>query len=406
MDILIFTKKYPKSFREPIVSGLVKNPFYLSLALRELGHNVGIITFGRQEGTWYFDGIEVSCAGRGPLKGTAGLFFLDIKMTLLYLELAKKRKFDIIHIHSGNLAAFFLLRQAGLVKTPVIYSAHGTSTPELRANMRKEASLKNLLLLANGKIQERVDAFMWRRSDRTLTSSRYQIKEMREIYGVPAEKTECIHNGADGSRYFPDAEAGKILRRKLNIPSTAPLILYVGRAARKKGIHFLVDSVKHVTDRMPSARFLFVIGDSEGQKEYRNEIFKMVERKGQRKHIIILEGVEEERLPACYNAADICVFPSTGYESVPTVVYEAMACGKPVITQGSWGSVEVLDGIFVSEEDLKKGALADAVMRTLKDGRLRSETARKNIKRAKDFYWESIARRHIALYERVIASAE
>ena len=78
-----------------------------------------------------------------------------------------------------------------------------------------------------------------------------------------------------------------------------------------------------------------------------------------------------EELAAIYTAADVFVNP-TYNDTYPTVNLEAQACGTPVITYRTGGSVEsVADDCIVDKGDVK--ALADKIMRCdagFKDGLL------------------------------------
>jgi len=399
MNILIFTQNYPRSYNEPIISGMVKNPFYLSQALKIAGHNIVVITSGDKKGEWNFNGVEVYCTGRGVLKGVVYAFAMQLKMFVKFLSLRKKKNFDIVHVHHLNLLALLFLRKLNLIKYPVIYTAHGTSIPELEASF-KGVSLYKTLLRLNGKIQHFIDKITWRNADAVISPSRFQIKEMRELYGVPEEKIECIYNGVDNTRYFPDVEAGKKLRQKLGIPEDVSVVLYVGRIARKKGIHFLIKNAKDVIKELPNTRFLLVLGNMGRQLDYREEILKLIEQENLQNDVIIKENVTEKELPSYYNSADLCVFPSTGYESIPTVIYEAMACGKPIITQGSWGIPEVLEKVLLLEKDLESDILFRSIVDSLNKDELYRDLVKYNIHNVQQFYWKKIAEHHLELYKK------
>jgi len=398
MNILFITTRYPKSYQEPIVSGVVKNPFSASLALARAAHEVTVITDGDRSEQRDFEGVKVYSVGRGFLKGIVSAAFLDVKIARQFLALRSK-KFDIIHIHSGNLLLLFLLKKLGAVDCPIVYTAHGTSTPELRANLGGSYSLKSILLRVNGWVQERIDALMWAHSDLLISASDYQIEEMNNVYGIPKEKVARVYNGVDGTRYSPGREEGLKRRERLGIPKDVPVILFVGRMARKKGIHLLIQGARMVMESCGGAVFVCVAGSTGRHLEYREEIMQALEREGLEGRFRIIEDVVEADLPSFYAMADVCVFPSLGYESLPTVIYEAMACGVPIITQGSWGTPEVLDEILLSEEELLDGTLISTLIATLKDASLRQRVREKYLQRAPHFYWDTIREKYESLYK-------
>lgn len=407
MNILLFCNNFPLSYDDAFVSGLVKNAFNHALALRRNGHNVTVITDAPVRGTWDIEGINVHSVGGGFLKGVFKAAFLDVLMTTRFLGLGN-RSFDIVHIHSGNLVCFFLLKKFGFVRVPVIYTAHGTTTPELEANMHHHRSFKEWLVHMNGTVQEWIDRFMWKHADMLISVSRFQVAEMRSIYGVPKSKIACVYNGVDRTRYALDIAKGVQCRATLAIPEDAPVVLFVGRLAQKKGVHLLLDALPEVVAHCPKARFVFVFGEM-GRKfdaAYGASIRERIAHSPHKEHIVVSENVSEVDLPSYYNMATVCVFPSLQYESLPTVVYEAMAAGKPIITQGSWGTPEVLGEVLLTEAQLHDDTLSSSIIELLNDPARRAMLGEQNHVRSADFTWEAIGAQYTALYETLIQKAK
>ncbi|MFP4011555.1 MAG: glycosyltransferase family 4 protein [Spirochaetaceae bacterium] len=94
----------------------------------------------------------------------------------------------------------------------------------------------------------------------------------------------------------------------------------------------------------------------------------------------------------------VFVFPSTR-EGSSKAVYEAMACGLPVITTHNAGSIarDGLDGIVVDPDD--DDALAAAVRRLHEDPDLRAEMGRNAREQAERYPWERYARSVWQAYE-------
>jgi len=396
MKILFFSSNYPKTTNKAIVSGVVKNAFYLSQSLQNFGQEVTVITNGTKYDSWNINGVNVYSVGKGWLKGFLSAFILDIKMTIKFLCLGKGN-FDIIHIHQGNLLILFLLKKIAIFSCPIIYSVHGTSVPEIKANLQKKNSFYNIGILINGWVQQKIDQWMWKNSDITISGSKYQIKEMQSIYKIPKDKIICIYNGADLTFYHPDERRKNQKKYELNIPQKFKIVLFVGRIARKKGIHVLIKAVPKVLEQCQDTIFLCISGEAK-QFDYYKKIQKMVKQYNLTKKFLFIKNVSEIDLPNYYNLADLCVFPSLQYESIPTVVYEAMACGKPIIIQGNWGVSEILHDIPSSQDEEFSTILHKKIIKLLKDKKLHKRLSYKNLQRIKSFSLKENTRKTLDLY--------
>jgi glycosyltransferase involved in cell wall biosynthesis len=74
-------------------------------------------------------------------------------------------------------------------------------------------------------------------------------------------------------------------------------------------------------------------------------------------HFHMVSG--DEALAACYNAADVFVFPSRT-DTFGLVMLEALACGVPVAAYPATGPLDVIgdSGAGILSEDLRAAALA------------------------------------------------
>jgi glycogen synthase len=114
--------------------------------------------------------------------------------------------------------------------------------------------------------------------------------------------------------------------------------------------------------------------------------------------------VAHERLPAVLAHADLLVLPSV-YEELGTVLLEAMQAGLPVVASKTSGIPDVIEdgvnGMLVPPGD--PGALARAIDRLLADRHLACRLSEGAQERAKDYDWEMLADRVLAVYRGVTA---
>jgi glycosyltransferase involved in cell wall biosynthesis len=97
----------------------------------------------------------------------------------------------------------------------------------------------------------------------------------------------------------------------------------------------------------------------------------------------------QESLRDIYSSADVFVSSST-FEGFGLPGLEAMACGVPVVTTDSGGVREyaIHDETAVLVTPKEPEALAAAIIRVLKDEKLRQRLIKNGLKKVKEFDWE------------------
>jgi glycosyltransferase involved in cell wall biosynthesis len=167
--------------------------------------------------------------------------------------------------------------------------------------------------------------------------------------GFPPEKLEVIHQGVDLDAALPPPDV-----------ASEPYVLFVGRFVEKKGISTLIEAMR-LLDTSGSATRLVLIGDGPLGSELRNQArgLKLVSFPGW------LPNAEVRR--HMRGALALCVPSVTASdgdsEGLPTVIFEAMAEGVPVVGSRHAGIAEAVEhgstGLIVPEDDPL--TLADAL---------------------------------------------
>ena len=160
------------------------------------------------------------------------------------------------------------------------------------------------------------------------------------------------------------------LRSKLGIPSLAPVVGFVGRLTRDKGIPELVKAFLQLSHQFPDLRLL-LLGLFEDEDPLPGEIRKCLQ---EHRHVILAGLIDD---PAPYYAAmDVLVLPSHR-EGLPNVVLEANAAGIPVAAARATGTVDVVihgeTGLLFPVGD--GAGLAEAVRMLLTDKVLAAKLA-------------------------------
>jgi len=156
------------------------------------------------------------------------------------------------------------------------------------------------------------------------------------------------------------------LRLKLGIPQDAPVIGFVGRFTRDKGIAELYQAFISLREHHPNLRLLLV-GDFEAGDPIAADIRRAIEGDA----AVIRTGFVAD-VASYFHIMEICVLP-TYREGFPGVPLEAQAAGIPVVTTQATGAIDsVLDGqtgLIVPVGDAI--ALSAAMDRLLDDPSLR-----------------------------------
>ena len=141
-------------------------------------------------------------------------------------------------------------------------------------------------------------------------------------------------NGIDTTR-FDNRPPRDEARGALQLPATAPVIGFVGRLTRSKGITDLVAAFATVRDRVPGAQLL-IVGDYEEGEPLTDEVRRAVDTDPDVLHLPWTSDVG-----SVYAALDVLAFPSFR-EGLPNVPLEAQLCEVPVVAYAATGTVDAV----------------------------------------------------------------
>lgn len=183
--------------------------------------------------------------------------------------------------------------------------------------------------------------------------------------GLPADRVELVYNGIDPAKFAP-AKPARDLRTELNVPAGVPLIAYVGRIDRSKGVPILLQAIAKLRERGEDVRAV-IAGKSVSTVDTLPVPADQVARELGLDGIVHFIGhVADPREVYC--AADVTVLPSEWREPFGRTIVESMSCGTPVVASRVGGIPEILTGKF---EDMlvppgDPAALADTLARVIR----------------------------------------
>jgi len=322
-------------FRAP-VGGLFRHVLDLVRAQIARGHRVGIIADSLTGGTRaaeVFYGLAPELAlglSRFPMRRHANLS--DLAALRHVMRRVTETEADVVHGHGAKGGAYARL-VTGRPRAVRAYTPHGGSL------LFGHETLAGRFYLAT-------ERFLMLRGDLFLFESAYSEAIFRKKIGHPRGLVRIVHNGVSRAEFEP-----VVLR-----PDATDL-MFIGELRGVKGIDVLIDAIAlmHRDGRPVTAT---LVGDGPD----RAALAAQVERNGLSRAIRFMPAMPAREAQAL---GWVMVAPSRA-ESLPYVVLEAAASGKPLITTKVGGIPEIygpLSGHLVPPVDAL--ALARAIAAAL-----------------------------------------
>jgi starch synthase len=244
-------------------------------------------------------------------------------------------------------------------------------------------------------------------ADAVVAVSASARADLLRVYpAVDPERVGVVHNGVDTDVYRPDP--GIDVLERLGIDPDRPLVFFVGRITRQKGIDLLLDAAPLLD---PAAQ-LVLAAAAPDTPEMGAEVARRIHQlQGMRTGVIwVEEALPDPHKVQLLSHARAFVCPSV-YEPFGLVNLEAMACGAPVVASAVGGIPEVVvdgeTGWLVpydpEDRDGFAAALAARIDRLVADRDLAARFGEAGRARVLEhFGWDAVARRTVDLYDRVL----
>ena len=187
-----------------------------------------------------------------------------------------------------------------------------------------------------------------------------------------------VSNGIDLSRFSPGRASDDVYER-FDIPKDAPIISYVGRLDAEKHLPVLVRAFVRVKKTIPNAHLLIV-----GHGTEESLLHHMTEHFGVAADVTLTGRVSDDDIVALHKIGTVFCMPSPAeLQSIATL--EAMASGQPVVAVDAGALGELCqnnrNGYLTAQDD--EEAIADGILRILKDPALREKMSQESLAIAK-----------------------
>ena len=293
-----------------------------------------------------------------------------------------KNNFDIIHSHLFGHPHFVLSGIAAKIKgIPHIHTTHCPWSDAKRSFIGKIG-----LRFSYNFVSKFTLKYL---TDKIIAITPWEIKFINR-FGGDENKIKIIPNG------MPEIFFKKIkdndFKKKNKISGN--LVLFFGRLSLTKRPDNFVDIAKLVLKEKPATRFV-IRGPDEGLRETTKK------KIGNEKRILLMsETRDKEEIVKMYQASDIYVLPSYR-EGLPLTLFEAMACGLPVVASSVNGVPyemrEPENGFLIKRNDFE--SFKNKILELLNNKKLREKIGKNNMKKAKNYTWEIIADKTMEIYK-------
>lgn len=329
--------------------------------------------------------IQVAAGSPDLSKEQIPAYLPEFSANLLKMVEDSGITYDVVHSHywlSGKVAAIVSARW----KVPFVHTFHTLGREKNRARRPGDSPEPEFRL--DGEARVIADACA------IVASTVEERRALIELYAAHPERIHLIPPGVDHSTFRPqDRETSKMA---LGLEGKKVMI-FVGRLQPLKAADIAIEALGHLVRwgrvNLDEIRLLIVGGASgaSGASET-GRLGELVERLGLTEAVQFVPAQPHHRLPAFYQAADVCLVPSYT-ESFGLVALEAQASGVPVVGSAVGGLKAIVKhgqtGFLVSPGASE--SFAERAWMVLSDGRLAAGMGRLAVCSSGDFAWDRSA---------------
>jgi glycogen synthase len=327
MRIAMFTNEYPPH----VYGGAGVHIEYLAreLAAAEGGtHSIDVFPFGEQRETLGNLRVQgVAPALRFSAQDPRHAKLLDALLRDLAMVSAVQSP-DIVHCHT------WYSHLAGCLARPLTGAKLVLTTHSLEPHRPWKVEQLGSAYHATTWIERTA----YENADGVIAVSKAMKQDVQNLYGVSPDRVRVIHNGIDLDEYRPRQAPTTV--REVGVDPEIPIVLFVGRITRQKGILHLVRAIRHL---QPGVQVVLCAGapDTDAIAQEMTTLVDEAKREAAAKVIWIPEMLPKEVVIALYSHAAVFVCPSV-YEPFGIINLEAMACETPVIAAEVGGIPEIV----------------------------------------------------------------
>ncbi|MEO0078054.1 MAG: glycosyltransferase family 4 protein [candidate division WOR-3 bacterium] len=366
----------------PSVGGIENHVLHLGMALKQMGHDVLVVTHAIPGHITMAEQVEPAI----PVLRLPGALLvfrdhdiaLDPRMFPAFGRVLDEFRPDIVHGQSeGSLLVYGALALARRRRVPTVITRHSIIGAKPRL-VRPALHLAARLFSAA--------------ADGLIAVSRACALEADGFRGP----MKVIPNGVDITTFSPSPTRRAQTRQEFGYGPQDIVIGFVGRLHTTKGIPLLFSLFYQLAGAHDHVRLL-VAGPGPLRR------WAETQAAGKGTQVRVLGAQPYDRVARLLNATDVFALPSRS-EGFGISVLEAMACGVPSVAFNRWGLKELIDngrtGLLADSPDQFYCQLESLCTNAQLRQKL-GEAARRKASEA--FCWERVAAETVAFYRELVA---
>lgn len=232
-----------------------------------------------------------------------------------------------------------------------------------------------------------------READRIIAISECTKRDIIHYGGVDPDKIDLIYQSCSTHFHVRESE-DKLQDVHARYTLPARYIINVGTIEQRKNILLAVKALHYLPDELS----LIIVGRS---TPYAETVRKYAQTHGLVHRVRILHGVPNTDLPAIYQMAEACVYPSR-YEGFGIPIIEAIQSGLPVVacTGSCLEEAGGPDSLYVHPDDSQ--GMANAISQVLKGSPGRENRVARSMEYVHRFEGNNVARQVWDVYEKLM----
>lgn len=293
-------------------------------------------------------------------------------------------KYDIVHDNQTLAYGILKIQDLGL---PVVETIHHPVTIDRDLAIKAAASMTDRLGLRRWFSFVSMQIKVARKLRFIITVSQTASRHIAQTFGISEDKLRVIYNGIDTDTFSPSATADRLNNR---------LLVVLSRDTAVKGLKYALQALAVLRQKF-DLELIVITGTTDSSMAQ-----KLATDLGVSHYVKFMTGLDTTQLVSQYRLATITVVPSI-YEGFGLPAAEAMACGTPVVCTTAGALPEVVADAGISVPPADADALAKAIAELIINPNRRQQLSEMGRRRVINrFSWRNTAKRTLEVYSEAI----